>query len=43
MVPIPVNDALLQILNVEHGACALLTTPMGTGNWRRVLIDCTVF
>ncbi|GAB2903963.1 hypothetical protein GCM10027202_36290 [Microvirgula curvata] len=40
MVPISVNDALLQIFNVEHGACALLTTPTGTGNWRKVLIDC---
>ena len=40
MVPIPVNDALLQIFNVEHGACALLTTPNGLGGWRRILIDC---
>ncbi len=40
MVPIPVNDALLQIFNVEHGACALLTTPDGLGGWRRILIDC---
>jgi beta-lactamase superfamily II metal-dependent hydrolase len=36
----PVNDALLQIFNVEHGACALLTTPAGPGSWHRVLIDC---
>lgn len=40
MAPIPVNDALLQVFNVEHGACALLTTPAGLGHWRRVLIDC---
>lgn len=40
MVPIRVNDALLQVFNVEHGACALLTTPAGLGGWRRVLIDC---
>lgn len=40
MAAIPVNDALLQIFNVEHGACALLTTPAGLGGWRRVLIDC---
>lgn len=40
MVPLSVNDALLQIFNVEHGACALLTTPTGVGGWRRVLIDC---
>jgi len=40
MAPIPVNDALLQIFNVEHGACALLTTPDRLGGWRRVLIDC---
>lgn len=40
MAPIPVNDALLQVFNVEHGGCALLTTPAGLGGWRRVLIDC---
>lgn len=40
MAAIPVNDALLQVFNVEHGGCALLTTPAGLGGWRRVLIDC---
>lgn len=36
-----VNDGLLQIFNVDHGACALLTVPKegGTG-LHRVLIDC---
>lgn len=40
MVPIAVNDALLQIFDVEHGACSLLTTPDGLGGWKRLLIDC---
>jgi len=40
MTPLSVNDALLQVFNVEHGACALLTTPAGLGGWRRILIDC---
>jgi beta-lactamase superfamily II metal-dependent hydrolase len=33
---IPIKDGLLQIFNVDHGACALLTMPSG----QRVLIDC---
>lgn len=40
MAQIPVHDALLQVFNVEHGACALVTTPAGPGSWRRILIDC---
>jgi len=40
MTPLSVSDALLQVFNVEHGACALLTTPVGLGGWRRILIDC---
>lgn len=35
MSPISVHDGLLQIFNVEHGACALLTLPT-----KRILIDC---
>lgn len=38
--PVPVNDALLQIFNVEHGACAMLTSPVGLGGYHRMLIDC---
>lgn len=40
MIAQPVNDALLQIFNVEHGACALLTTPAQSGGVKRILIDC---
>lgn len=40
MTPLSVNDALLQIFDVEHGACALLTTPTKQGGWKRILIDC---
>ncbi len=40
MAVLPVNDALLQVFDVEHGGCALLTTPAGLGGFRRVLIDC---
>jgi len=36
---LPVRDGLLQVFNVEHGACALLTTPVA-GAWQRILIDC---
>jgi beta-lactamase superfamily II metal-dependent hydrolase len=36
---ISVHDALLQVFDVEHGACALLTTPSPHG-WRRMMIDC---
>lgn len=32
-------DGLLQVFNVDHGACALLTMPSPTGT-KRVLIDC---
>lgn len=33
------HDGLLQIFNVDHGQCALLTMP-GPGGFHRVLIDC---
>jgi beta-lactamase superfamily II metal-dependent hydrolase len=36
---IPVNDGLLEIFNVEHGACALFTIPHGMG-FKRLMIDC---
>lgn len=36
---IPVHDALLQVFNVKHGGCALLTMPSTIG-FRRILIDC---
>lgn len=39
MAAIPVHDGLLQVFNVKHGACALLTMPASTG-YCRVLIDC---
>lgn len=35
-----VKDGLLQLFDVDHGACALLTLPSGQGGFRRVLIDC---
>jgi beta-lactamase superfamily II metal-dependent hydrolase len=35
-----VNDGLLQIFNVEHGQCALLTAPLITGGLGRLMIDC---
>lgn len=37
---IDIKDGLLQLFNVDHGACALLTMPNGTGGSYRVLIDC---
>lgn len=40
MAALSVNDALLQIFDVEHGACALLTTPTNQGTPKRLLIDC---
>lgn len=39
MSSIPLHDGALQIFNVEHGACALLTMP-STGSCHRILIDC---
>lgn len=39
MSMLPLRDGALQIFNVEHGACALLTMPP-TGACRRILIDC---
>lgn len=36
---LPVHDALLQIFDVEHGSCALLTCPVIDG-CRRLMIDC---
>jgi len=35
----PVNDGLLEIFDVEHGACAMLTIPYGQG-YRRMMVDC---
>ncbi len=37
---LPVNDGILQIFDVEHGQCALLTVPRIGGGWDRVLVDC---
>lgn len=37
---INICDGLLQIFNVDHGACALLTMPTGPATARRILIDC---
>lgn len=37
---LPVHDGLLQIFDVEHGACALLTVTAPNGGVRRLLIDC---
>lgn len=34
------HDGLLQIFDVDHGQCALLTMPNGLGGARRLLIDC---
>lgn len=36
---IPIHDGLLQVFNVDHGACSLLTLPTTQGN-KYVLIDC---
>lgn len=36
---IDIRDGLLQIVDVDHGACALLTMP-SPGGAKRVLIDC---
>lgn len=35
----PLHDGLLQVFDVDHGACALLTMPSPQGN-RHILIDC---
>lgn len=40
MAELPVQDGLLQVFDVEHGACSLLTIPMQGGNCMRMLIDC---
>lgn len=40
MAALPVGDGLLQIFNVEHGGCALLTVPTRNGRYMRLLIDC---
>lgn len=37
---IALHDGLLQIFDVDHGQCALLTIPNGIGGTYRVLIDC---
>lgn len=39
MTFLPLHDGALQIFNVEHGACALLTMPTSQGT-HRILIDC---
>jgi beta-lactamase superfamily II metal-dependent hydrolase len=36
----PLHDGTLQIFNVEHGGCALLTMPTPWGGVYRILIDC---
>jgi len=35
-----VQNGILQIFNVEHGGCALLTVPTHSGGVYRILIDC---
>lgn len=35
-----IHDGILQVFDVEHGACALLTVPAPDGGWKRMLIDC---
>lgn len=40
MAGIPIHDGLLQVFDVEHGACALLTVPAFGGGVKRMLIDC---
>lgn len=40
MAAIPVHDGLIQVFNVEHGGCALLTVPASGGSFKRLLIDC---
>jgi beta-lactamase superfamily II metal-dependent hydrolase len=37
---IPIHDALLQIFDVEHGACGLLTAPLVGGGFGRLMVDC---
>lgn len=39
MAYIPLHDGILQIFDVRHGACSLLTMPSPEGI-RRILIDC---
>ncbi len=36
----PIMDGCLQIFDVDHGACALLTMPTGANTAARMLIDC---
>lgn len=36
---IPIHDALLQVFDVEHGGCSLLTRPT-PGGVQRLMIDC---
>lgn len=41
MTDVDLQDGVLQIFDVDHGACALLTMPTGQpGVHRRILIDC---
>jgi len=37
---IPVHDALLQVFDVEHGGCSLLTYANSNGGYQRLMIDC---
>ncbi len=39
MPKLPLHDGCLQIFNVDHGQCALLSVP-AHGRIYRVLIDC---
>src|SRR4051812_38647431 len=36
----PVQGGILQVFDVDHGQCALLTMPMPSGAEARVMIDC---
>lgn len=40
MAYLPVNRGLLQIFDVEHGACALFTSENSGNGHKRLLIDC---
>jgi len=40
---LPLHNGLLQVFDVDHGQCAMLTMPNDFGGIYRVLIDCCVF
>jgi beta-lactamase superfamily II metal-dependent hydrolase len=40
MAGIPLHNGILQIFNVEHGGCAMLTIPLSDGGCHRIMFDC---